>query len=169
MKSSMQASIELDVPDRTAYDQLTQFEEFPRILPVVHEVIQLDERRFRWRARVGGRVLECVTEICEQIPDKRIAWRSISGPWNAGVVTIHRLSSGRSKVTLQVDHEPAGFLAKVTDLVGYPKRRLGEGLESLRSFLEARGTATGGWRGVIPSPDELGGETASPTASMRSL
>jgi uncharacterized membrane protein len=165
MKSSIETSIELDVPARTAYDQLTQFEEYPRILPVVQDLVQLDERRFRWHARVGGKLREFVTEICEQIPDKRIAWRSVSGPWNAGVVTIHRISDDRSKLMLQVDYEAEGLVAKMTDLIGYPKRRLDDGLEKVRHFLEARGTATGAWRGAIPSPDDdAGGATTTSTA-----
>ena len=115
MTSTIEESIEIDVPARTAYDQWTQLETLPRFVPNLELVQQLDDAHARWRARVGGQTLEWDAEISEQVPDKRIAWHSTSGTRNAGVVTFHRLSDARSKVMLQIDYEPEGVLAHVGD------------------------------------------------------
>ena len=90
--ATIERSIEVAVPVRTAYNQWTQFEEFPRFMEGVKSVRQVDDRRLVWRAEVGGREKEWEAEITEQHPDERIAWRSLTGASNAGVITFHRLS-----------------------------------------------------------------------------
>jgi uncharacterized membrane protein len=77
--SSIEKSIEVNVPARVAYNQWTQFEEFPRFMEGVETVRQLDDRHLQWRAEIGGKTLEWKAEISEQIPDKRIAWHSLKG------------------------------------------------------------------------------------------
>jgi uncharacterized membrane protein len=151
--SSIIEAIDVDVPVSTAYNQWTQFEEFPRFMEGVESVQQLDDRRLHWVANVGGKKLEWDAEISEQIPDKRIAWRSIDGPRNAGVVTFHRISDDRSRVTLQIDYDPEGFVEKVGDALGLVSRRARRDLERFKEFIESRGRETGAWRGHIPSPD----------------
>jgi uncharacterized membrane protein len=139
---------------RAAYNQWTQFEEFPRFMEGVEQVQQIDDRRLHWRANVGGKTLEWEAEIAEQIPDKRIAWRSIGGKKNAGVVTFHRLTDDRTRVMLQLDYEPEGFTENVGDFLGVVSSRTEGDLERFKEFMEKRGTETGAWRGEIPSPDE---------------
>src|SRR6266436_8708322 len=98
--SSIETSIEVDVPVRTAYNQWTQFEEFPRFMAGVREVQQLDDRRLRWRAEIGGKEKVWEAEIAEQIPDERVAWHSTSGAPNAGVVTFHHLAPEKCRIML---------------------------------------------------------------------
>jgi uncharacterized membrane protein len=152
--ASIIESIEVQVPARTAYDQWTQFEQFPQFMKGVERVIQLDDRTLRWRADVGGKMLEWEARIAEQIPGKRIAWTSTSGARNAGVVTFHRLSDHRCRVTLQIDYEPEGFAEHVGDLLGVLSSRAKGDLEAFQEFIERRGTATGAWTGTIASPDD---------------
>lgn len=154
MTSTIEQSVTLDVPVRTAYDQWTQFQEFPRFLTNVDEVAQLDDRHLRWREHFGGRTQEWELEICEQVPDKRIAWRSTSGPPTAGVVTFHRLSPERSRVMLQMEYTPEGIVQNVQEALGIADQQVREGLDAFKQFLETRGEATGAWRGTIPSPDD---------------
>src|SRR5205814_8534535 len=87
--SSIEQSIDVNVPVRTAYNQWTQFEEFPRFMEGVQQVQQLDETQLHWRAEIGGKEKEWYARITEQIPDERIAWTSTTGAHNAGVVTFH--------------------------------------------------------------------------------
>jgi len=152
--SKIEKSIEVRVPASVAYNQWTQFEEFPRFMEGVESVHQLDDRRLRWRAEIGGKTLEWEADITEQIPDKRIAWTSVEGARNAGVVTFHRLSDDRSLVTLQLDYDPKGALEKVGDWLGVASSRVEGDLERFKDFIESRGRETGAWRGSIPSPDE---------------
>jgi uncharacterized membrane protein len=152
--SSIEKTIDVGVPVRTAYNQWTQFEEFPEFMEDVEEVTQLDDRRLHWCAKVGGKKLEWDAEITEQIPDKRIAWRSTSGAKNAGVVTFHRLSDQKSRVALQLDYDPEGVAENIGDFLGVMNRRAEGDLERFKEFIESRGVETGGYRGTIPSRDD---------------
>ena len=152
--SKIEKSIEVNVPVRTAYDQWTQFEEFPSFMEGVESVHQLDERRLHWRAELSGKMVEWTAEITEQIPDTRIAWRSTSGAPNAGVVSFYRLADDRCRVSLQIDYEPQGVVETIGDWLGVMSRRTEGDLERFKKFIEERGVETGAWRGTIPSPDQ---------------
>jgi uncharacterized membrane protein len=147
--STIEQSIEVDVPVRTAYDQWTQFEEFPRFMEGVESVRQLDDTHLHWVAEVAGQRREWDAEITEQHPDERIAWTSTSGQRNAGVVTFHRLADDRTKVMLQVDHDPEGLLDKAGDALGLVRRQTKADLTRFKELIEARGEASGGWRGDV--------------------
>ena len=147
--SMIEEGIEVNVPVSTAYNQWTQFESFPQFMEGVERVEQIDDRHLRWRANVGGVTREWVAEITEQIPDNRIAWHSVSGPKNAGVVTFHRLSDDRSRAMLQLEYEPEGATETVGDALGLLRRRVRGDLERFKDFIERRGTETGAWRGSI--------------------
>jgi len=147
--STIEQSIEVAVPVRTAYNQWTQFEEFPRFMEGVEEVRQLDDTHLHWRTKVGGREQEFDTQITEQRPDERIAWTATQGVEQAGVVTFHRVDDGCTKVMLQLEAEPEGVVEKVGDAAGVLKRRVKGDLERFKELIEARGTESGGWRGEV--------------------
>jgi uncharacterized membrane protein len=120
----------------------------------VEEIRQQDDRHLHWRANVWGKTEEWDAEITEQIPDKRIAWRSERGAHNAGVVTFHRLSDDTSRVMLQMKYEPEGLSEKLGDLLGMMGRRVDRDLESFKEFVETRGRGLEGWSGEVPAkPD----------------
>ena len=100
--TTIEQSVDVAVPLRTAYDQWTQFEEFPRFMEGVESVTQLDDRHLHWVASFGGATREWDAEITEQIPDERVAWRSREGVRNAGVVTFHRLDLDTTRVMLHL-------------------------------------------------------------------
>src|SRR4051794_7303178 len=102
--SNIEESIEVTVPVRTAYNQWTQFEEFPQFMEGVREVRQLDDTTTRWRAEVGGVEKEFDAKITEQTPDQRIAWQAVEGEPHAGVVTFHRVADGATRIMLQMDY-----------------------------------------------------------------
>jgi uncharacterized membrane protein len=147
--STIERSIEINVPVKAAYNQWTQFEEFPKFMEGVKQVRQLDNTHLHWKADIGGKEKEWDAEITEQIPDERIAWTSRSGAFNAGVVTFHRLSDAKSKVMLQLQYEPEGVVENVGDAVGMVSQRVQGDLERFKSFIEGRGQETGAWRGTV--------------------
>ena len=142
-------SIEVAVPVRTAYDQWTQFEEFPLFMEGVDKVEQLDDTHIAWTADISGIKKSWIAEITEQKPDERIAWRAVDGAENAGVVTFHRLSDESTRVTLQLDVEPEGPVETVGDALGFVARRAKGDMERFKKFIEARGDETGAWRGTV--------------------
>jgi len=151
---NVQESIEVDVPLRTAYDQWTQFEEFPRFMSGVERVQQLDDRRLHWTAQIGGVVRQWNAEITEQRPDERVAWRSTDGTQNSGVVTFHRLDDHRTLVTVQMSFQPRGTIEAIGDAMGAVRSRVRGDLQRFKSFIESRGAETGAWRGTVARPDE---------------
>ena len=111
--STTTESIEVDVPVSTAYNQWTQFEDFPNFMAGVLEVRQLDDKHLRWRAQIGGVREQWDAEITEQIPDRLIAWRSTGGVNNAGQVSFEPLSAERTRIVLRIDYEPRGLAEKI--------------------------------------------------------
>ena len=118
----------------------------------VEAVRQLDEQRLHWWANVGGRVEEWDATITEQHPDERIAWKSMTGASNAGVVTFHRLADNKTRVMLQMEYEPQGAIETIGDMLGVVSRRVSGDLERFKAFIETRGQETGAWRGEVERP-----------------
>ena len=149
MDSSIVETIEVNVPVSTAYNQWTQFEQFPQFMASVHEIRQLDDKHLHWKANVAGEEKEWDVEITEQIPDKRIAWRSTSGVPNGGVATFHKISEDVTRIALQMDYQPEGPIEKIADAFGAVRMETRSNLQRFKELLEARGKETGGWRGSI--------------------
>ena len=145
----LKKSIEVNVPIGVAYDQWTQFEEFPRFMEGVESVNQLDDKRLHWRAKVGGKVEEWDAEIYQQEPDRVIAWRSIAGAPNEGAVRFTPLGADTTKVELELHWEPRGVVERVGDVLGADDMRVQGDLGRFKQFVESRGAPTGAWRGRI--------------------
>jgi uncharacterized membrane protein len=144
-----EVSVDVEVPVRTAYDQFTQFEEFPRFMENVTRIEQLDDTTTRWTVEVAGAERTWDADITEQRPDERIAWRSRGETKHAGVVTFHRLDEARTRVMLQLDVEPEDWVEKAGDALGVIDRSAKKDLENFKSFIEERGVESGAWRGEI--------------------
>ncbi|HZP42402.1 MAG TPA: SRPBCC family protein [Candidatus Binatia bacterium] len=150
--ATIEKAIDVNVPVRTAYNQWTQFEEFPRFMEGVESVTQIDDTHLRWVANVAGKRKEWSARITEQLPDERIAWRSDEGASNAGVATFHRLSDDRTRIMLQIDYDPEDIVETIGDKLGFVTRRIEGDLERFKQFIESRGQETGAWRGQVPQP-----------------
>jgi uncharacterized membrane protein len=152
--ASVVESNDVKVPVSTAYNQWTQFEDFPRFMDGVTTVTQIDDTHVHWVAEINGRTKEWDAEISEQRPDERVAWRSTSGPEHAGVVTFHRIDDETSRVTLQMDVEPEGIVENVGTALGLLERQVKGDLERFKEYIESRGTETGAWRGEVEAPSQ---------------
>ena len=154
--ATIEESIEVAVPVRTAYNQWTQFETFPSFMDGVKEVRQLDDTHLHWVIELDGRRHEFDAEVTEQRPDERVAWRTTDGKSHAGVVTFHRLDDSNSKVMVQIDWEPKGMLEELGAALGSDDRRVKADLQRFKEMIESRGGETGAWRGTV----EHGGTAA---------
>lgn len=150
--STIEQSVDVEVPVTTAYDQWTQFESFPQFMDGVDEVRQLSDTRTHWKISIGGVKREFDADVVEQTPGQRIAWRSVDGTGHAGVVTFHRLDDTHTRIMLQLDTEPHGVVEKVGDAVGLPRANAKVDLERFKTFIEDRGRETGAWRGGVDRP-----------------
>ena len=137
------------VPVRTAYNQWTQFETFPQFMEGVKEVRQLDAAHLHWRAVIAGKEESWDAEIVEQIPDRRVAWRSVTGAPNSGSVDFEPIDDGNCKIILTLDYEPQGLAENVGSALGFDERQVGNDLELFKRFIESQGSPTGAYRGTI--------------------
>jgi uncharacterized membrane protein len=150
--STIEESIDVHVPVRTAYNQWTQFEEFPQFMSGIEQVTQLDNSHLHWKANIGGKTKEWDAVITEQVPDQRIAWTNTTGVRNAGVVTFHRLADQHTRIMLQLDYEPEGMIENLGDTLGVVSTQVRGDLKRFKEFIESRGAATGAWRGTVEQP-----------------
>ena len=142
-------TIEVDVPVSTAYNQWTQFEEFPQFMEGVESVTQLDDTHLRWVAEVAGKRHEWEAEITHQEPDRLVAWRATDGKDNAGRVTFESLDGDRTRIDVEMSYEPEGLTERLGSVVGVDDRRVKGDLERFKELIESRGTETGAWRGEV--------------------
>ena len=150
-------SVDVAVPVRTAYNQWTQFEEFPRFMEGVTEIKQLTDSMTHWKTEIAGVKREFDAKITEQLPDERVAWTSIDGSKQAGVVTFHRLDENLTRGTCQMDFEPDGLVEKAGDKLGFLDRQVKGDMSRFKEYIEGRGgVETGEWRGVI---GRIGGQS----------
>ena len=146
---SIRASIEVNVPVSTAYNQWTQFEEFPRFMEGVESVTQLDDTHVRWAAEIAGKRHEWESEITHQEPDRLVAWRATDGKDNAGQVIFDRISDDRTRIDVEMSYDTEGIVEQLGSAVGLDERRVEGDLERFKELIESRGTESGAWRGEV--------------------
>jgi uncharacterized membrane protein len=147
--AEVKESIEVNVPVSIAYNQWTQFEEFPQFMENVESVTQLDDTHLRWIAEIGGKRDEWKAEITHQEPDKVIAWRTVEGRENSGRVEFEPLGSDRTRIDVTMTWEPEGLVEAAADKVGVSDRAVKVDLERFKDLIESRGAESGAWRGEV--------------------
>ncbi|GAB3191304.1 hypothetical protein GCM10027261_00750 [Geodermatophilus arenarius] len=167
MTTRVEKSIQVDVPVRTAYDQWTQFEDFPRFMGGVEEVRQLDDRRLHWVAEIAGVRREWEASVLEQEPDRKVAWAATSGATNAGAVRFEPAGPDSTVVYLELEYEPEGVVEQVGDKLGIVERQVRSDLERFKALVESQGHATGAWRGSIGEGLDVGTPTAETAHGSR--
>jgi uncharacterized membrane protein len=146
---TVENSIVVDKPVRMVYDQWTQFEEFPRFMGGVEEVVQRDDSHLHWKASIAGVSREWDAEIVDQEPDRRISWVSTSGFKNDGTVSFDPVETAATRVTLRMEFQEESLAEKAADALGIAERRVEGDLERFKDFIESRDGETGAWRGEI--------------------
>lgn len=148
--STVKEAVDVEVSVHTAYNQWTQFEEFPNFMEGVEEIRQLDDRHNHWITKIGGVRREFDTEIVDQMPDDRISWRTLEGDTRQrGSVRFERLDASHTRVELTMDIDPTGMVEKGADALGMIDRRVKGDLRRFKDYVEGRGTESGAWRGRI--------------------
>ena len=161
--TTIEEEIEVGVPVSTAYNQWTQFEEFPKFMEGIQEVKQLDDSLLHWAATVAGKRAEWDAKIVEQEPDRRIVWESIEGKKTRGTVTFEEAGPGRTRIRLNMSYTPEGVAEKVGSAAGLDDRRVRGDLERFREMVETEQVESAGWRGEIKDGDKTG---SAPTSSF---
>jgi uncharacterized membrane protein len=145
----VEQSIEVDVPIEQAYNQWTQFEEYPNFMEGVKEVEQLDDTRLHWVADVAGERKEWYALITRQVPDEVIAWESEGGETNGGTIVFTPIKTDRTKIDVYMDIDPDGVKEKLGFFIGIPGASVKGDLDRFKDFIENRPVETGAWRGEV--------------------
>lgn len=156
--ATIEKSIDVAVPVSVAYDQWTQFEQFPQFMEGVVDVEQLDDSHLRWTAEVQGERKHWEAEIVEQEPDRVIAWRSIGGARTSGRVEFAPTNEG-TRVRVEMEYEPEGMKESVGAVLGLDEHQVEEDLERFRELVEDRQLPTGAWRGSIEGGEVVEDDT----------
>ena len=164
MSTKVEKSILVNVPLSIAYNQWTQFEEFPQFMSGVKSVTQLDDERLNWVVEIAGVRRQWDATILEQVPDKKVSWAATEGATNAGSVTFEDVGGGQTQVHLVLEYEPEGMVEKIGDKLNVVEKQAEGDLDRFKAFIESEGYATGAWRGAVKTgtaAGEPGIETAA--------
>jgi uncharacterized membrane protein len=145
---TIEESLEVSVPVPVAYNQWTQFEDFPLFMEGVDHVQQLDDTRLHWVAKVGGKTAEWDAKILEQHPDRQISWISEDGKKTRGTVTFEPIGENKTRVRLSMSYQ-ADPLEAIGSAAGIDARRVRADLERFKELVESRGAESGAWRGEV--------------------
>ena len=167
MTTKVEKSILVNVPVSTAYNQWTQFEDFPQFMGGVKSVTQLSDDRLEWVAEIAGVKRQWEAKILEQVPDQKVAWAATSGATNAGAVTFEDVGGGQTSVRLSLEYEPEGLVEKVGDKLNIVENQAEADLDRFKKFIESEGYATGAWRGTVNEGASMGTPTADDAESSR--
>jgi uncharacterized membrane protein len=163
MSTKVEKRILVNVPVSVAYNQWTQFEEFPHFMSGIKSVTQNDDQHLTWVAEIAGVRRQWDATILEQVPDQKVSWAATEGATNSGAVTFEDVGGGQTQVHLVLEYEPEGWVEKVGDKLNVVENRAEGDLERFKAFIESEGYATGAWRGSIgtQSPTEEPGIDAA--------
>ncbi|WP_400159767.1 SRPBCC family protein [Arthrobacter sp. BPSS-3] len=167
MSTKVEKRILVNVPVSVAYNQWTQFEEFPHFLSGVKSVQQLSDDRLEWTAEIAGVRRQWQARILEQIPDQKVAWAATEGATNAGAVTFEDLGGGQTSVELSLEYEPEGMVETVGDKLNVVARQAESDLDRFKAFIEDEGYATGAWRGTVQGHGASGTPGVEDAAASR--
>jgi len=142
-------SIEVGVPVSTAYNQWTQFEDFPLFMEGVDHVQQLDDTRLHWAATVAGKTAEWDARILEQNPDQQISWMSEDGKKTSGTVTFEPRGDSRTLIRLSMSYQAEGPAEALGSAAGLDARRVRGDLERFKELIENRGAESDAWRSEV--------------------
>jgi carbon monoxide dehydrogenase subunit G len=167
VSTKVEKRILVNVPVSTAYNQWTQFEEFPHFMGGVKSVKQLSDDRLEWVAEIAGVRRQWTAKILEQIPDRRVAWAATEGATNAGAVDFEDVGGGQTSLQLTLEYDPEGFIEKVGDKLHVVDRQAEADLKRFKEFIEDEGYASGAWRGSINEGTAAGTPGVEDAAASR--
>jgi uncharacterized protein YndB with AHSA1/START domain len=166
MTTKVEKSVVVNVPVFTAYNQWTQFEDFPQFMGGITSVTQLSDDRLEWVAEIAGVKRRWEAKILEQVPDRKVSWAATEGATNAGEVTFQEVGPGQTSVHLTLEYEPEGLVEKAGDALNVVENQAEGDLDRFKAFIESESYATGAWRGSVGAGVAGGGAGTAGTPNV---
>ena len=159
-------SVDVPVNRQVAYEQWTQFEDFPTFMKKVENVKQEEDEKLTWKAQVFWSHRSWDAEIVEQVPNERIVWKSDGEKGSVdGAITFHELAEDLTRIQMVLEYHPKGFFEHTGNLWRAQGRRAR--LE-LKHFARHVSTQTllhqdelDGWKGEIKDGQVVEGKDNS--------
>ena len=167
MSTKVEKRILVNVPVSTAYNQWTQFEDFPRFMGGIKRVTQLSDDRLEWVAEIAGIRRQWEAKILEQVTDRKIAWAATEGATNAGAVEFEDVGGGQTSLRLTLEYEPEGLVEKIGDKLHVVENQAEADLNRFKAFIEDERYASGAWRGSINEGADVGTPGVESAAESR--
>src|SRR6476659_5452307 len=145
----VQQHVDVAVPVETAYNQWTQFEDWPEFMHRVTRVTQDDDCTVKFATKIWGKTKEFEAKIETQRPDERIKWSVAQGITHAGVVTFHELAPNLTRIEVNLDISPGSLIEKAARGMRHIKRAVRADLHRFKAYIEMQELESGAWRGVI--------------------
>src|SRR4051794_7714755 len=163
----IQQAVDVGVPIETAYNQFTQFEDWPKFMHRVERVAQDDDTHVKFKTKIWGKSKEFTAEIVDQTPDERIKWRVTEGVSHTGVVTFHKLGPRLTRVDVDVNVHPGSLIEKMARGMRHMKRAVRADLARYKAYIELEAEETGAWRGTIEDGDVKRKTDPSPSGGSK--
>jgi polyketide cyclase/dehydrase/lipid transport protein len=163
----VQQAIDVGVPVKTAYNQFTQFEEWPKFMHRVTSVSQEDETHVSFKSKIWGVSKEFQAEIDEQRPDERIKWHVTQGLSHKGVATFHELAPRLTRIEVSVDVEPGSLIEKFARGARHVKRAMRADLHRYKAYIMMNEHESGEWRGTIEDAEVKSSEKSASSGGGR--
>jgi uncharacterized membrane protein len=164
----IQQEVDIAVPLSVAYNQWTQFEEWPQFMHRIDRATQEEDDTVSFRTKIWGKSKEFVGQIEEQVPDERIKWTVKEGVAHTGVVTFHELAPKLTRVTVSIDVQPGSMIEKMARGMRHIKRAVRADLHRFKAFIEMEEEETGAWRGEIHDGEVAKRKSSSSSKSRSS-
>jgi uncharacterized membrane protein len=164
----IQQAIDVPVPISTAYNQWTQFEEWPKFMHRLERVSQEDEGHVSFKTKIWGISKEFNAEIVEQRPDDRIKWKVTEGVTHTGVITFHELADRLTRIEVNLDVQPGSLIEKAARGMRHVKRAVRADLARFKAYVVMEEEETGSWRGVIEDGEVKSSKRSSSSARRSS-
>jgi uncharacterized membrane protein len=136
--SRFRETIEVGVPVRAAYEQLTQFESYPEFMTGVKQVIQLSDTETHWVMDLGGESREFDARLTECRPDQKVAWQSTGGPLLSEAITLKQMGTNRCQVIAELEADAMALLPSDAHAQESLGRQLKTDLARFKDYVEAQ-------------------------------
>jgi uncharacterized membrane protein len=126
------------VPVATAYEEWTNFNEFPKFMHRVLNVRQEGDDKLRWQEKIWFSKRDWEGRITDRRKNDRIAWKTTSGMSHHGVVSFHRLDDKLTRVMVDMEFEPTGMIEKMASGLRFVKRAVQADLARFKAHCEMK-------------------------------